>query len=732
MQCMRNSTIPALCAGSLWALPTAVLATVSVPAAAVLAVLGLWSARWLRGPCRFAGLLALPALLAGLRAPTPPLPPLPAGPVVLHGEVRSVVRAPELGTVQLRLGRGPVPLRVSLDAECEVLPGDHIRVLAHVTPAAAPGLAPSIHAVAATATVQPGPWSLARACATARRAMERQLLAHLPAQEGAMLAALVLGRDTRPNGELVAAHRATGLSHLLAVSGAHAAMLAFLLGLCSWHGRRRIGASQRRTFVVLLLLVAYAAITGNEPPVLRAVAAYALAAAAGHLGRPCGIGPMLLAPAILTAFVQPEALLGPSFLLSYAAVVGLVLAGAPRGETFWQRWVLAPLRASGWATLLTAPLTLAFFGQLAPWTVVLTPLLAPLVGLLLLLGLALALLGLVLPSLAALLALPTGLLATLYQDLVQLANHLPATPVHAGFVPATWLLVLVAWVAACLVACRRDRRSVAAAAVLLSLPHFVPSTAPPAARFQLFAIGHGQACLAITERGHQIAIDCGSLQHPFLAAERLTAALQRRRLDLLVVTHGDQDHHNGVPALLDRVAIGTAILPQALAGSALAEQLRRCGVLVRVQAPGTTTTPLPGFTVSAPTLPEGATDNDQSLWASVAIGSARVLTTGDAQELGTAAALAAGIASPHDVLVLPHHGRANANAPALLLRVRPRVCLASAASSDGDTRLGPLVRRSGCELWTTGVHGTLTLAGTPPSVAGEIPGRPLPPASEAR
>jgi hypothetical protein len=78
------------------------------------------------------------------------------------------------------------------------------------------------------------------------------------------------------------------------------------------------------------------------------------------------------------------------------------------------------------------------------------------------------------------------------------------------------------------------------------------------------------------------------------------------------------------------------------------------------------------------------------------------------------------------VLVLPHHGRANANAPALLARVRPRACLASAAAADGDTRLGPLVRIFGAELWTTGVHGTITLAGEPPRCTGEVPGRPLP------
>jgi beta-lactamase superfamily II metal-dependent hydrolase len=73
--------------------------------------------------------------------------------------------------------------------------------------------------------------------------------------------------------------------------------------------------------------------------------------------------------------------------------------------------------------------------------------------------------------------------------------------------------------------------------------------------------------------------------------------------------------------------------------------------------------------------------------------------------------LAHGFAAPHDVLVLPHHGRANLLGPRLLQRVRPVAALASAATADGDTALGAIARRCGAELWLTGHHGHLTLDG---------------------
>ena len=60
---------------------------------------------------------------------------------------------------------------------------------------------------------------------------------------GPLVCTLVLGNGTRLPQDLQQSHRATGLSHLLAVSGAHAAMLAWLLGLQPFGGGR---ASQVR------------------------------------------------------------------------------------------------------------------------------------------------------------------------------------------------------------------------------------------------------------------------------------------------------------------------------------------------------------------------------------------------------------------------------------------------------------------------------------------------------
>ena len=699
-----------------WSAPTAVLARINLPAAAVVAMLGVLVATASHWPHRRAGLAALPVLLAAVPPALAPLPTAEPGPVWVTGRVLDVVRAPLTGRNYVELAED---LRVAFPGEIELVPGDSLRVLARAGEPAIPGVQPALQAIPATMQVDACTWSFRSGCAQLRRAMERELLRLVPGEHGATLATLVLGRATRPDPDLAAAHRATGLSHLLAVSGAHAAMLAFLLGLSS--RGRHLGAGRTRSVLVLTILLIYGSIAGAEPPVLRAVVAYALAAIAARVGRPFGIATGLLVPAWITCLVEPEALLGPSFLLSYAAVIGLAIALRGRPPETAGEWLMDALRASFWATLLTAPLTLGFFGQLAPWTILLTPLCAPLVAMMLLLGLVAASLAMLAPGLADIFAWPLHGMASTYAWLVHTADGLPGTPIPAWYRPPVWAMALATGICIAFVMAVPRKRSVILAVGGIATLWFLPLQPAEAPHFTLFAVGHGQAALANTDQHHQVVIDCGSLQGGSRAARCLDSALARCSIDLLVITHDDTDHHNGVPFLLQRVHVRRAIMPASLRGTDLCHLLIEHGCDVLLLQPGEQSQPLPAVRVLAPDLPVGASDNDLSLWVQLQVRNCNILLAGDAQELGTAAALASGFVSRCDVLLLPHHGRRNANAAHLLRRARPRACLASASSGDGATLQGDIARRFGTEVWSTGMHGTITISGVPIEIHSQQP-----------
>lgn len=729
----------ALLLAVLLGLPTAVLASQAphgtLPAAAAVAAIATLFAA--AGPrrARPLGLLALPMLLAAI----PAADPAPgtertsrpdgvrAGPVRCRGEVGRTTFLPARNATQLwlRAPTGP-PLRLTVTGRPDVVAGDRIDAIARWTPPPAPGLWPSLTAPAETVHVAHRPRSCGRLLAAIRTGCERRLLDLVPGERGAVVATLVLGRGTRAPLAVAESHRATGLSHLLAVSGAHAAMLGVLLGLGAFgSGRRsrgrRLGARRLHVVTALAVLFTYAGITGGEPPVVRAVLMYTLAACALRNGRTLGLLVGLAAPALVTAATAPRELLGPSFLLSYAAVAGLGIAaatgpvaGADRAG-FCSRLAL-PLRASLWATCTTAPITLAWFGQLAPWTILLTPLLAPVVGVVLVLGLLAALLA----SIAAPLAAPLGGilsgLTAFYVEAVALADRLPATPIRALASPHAATVTIAVLVAVVLLAwptarsARWPRRTFGALLVALT-PWFVPVATDRDARLELFAVGHGQAALVVTATGERVAIDCGSVQLPHYAARRLAVARAgtARRLDWLVITHGDHDHRNGVPALLERVRVRRAVLPARLGDSDLAARLRRHGAGLTLLAPGEGVQLTTGISAHAPAVPTDCAANDGSLWVRVRHRGRDALLCGDAQEAGITAGRQQGLATPADVLVLPHHGRDDPAVPALLDAVRPTTCLVSARAADGPTAAGGLARAHGAVTWVTGQDGDLAL-----------------------
>ncbi|MFO1078734.1 MAG: ComEC/Rec2 family competence protein [Planctomycetota bacterium] len=709
-----------LCAAA-FAIATALLTAPCLPAAAALAAAGFLLATATRWRGRQGGLMGLLALVAALPDDGPgPAWPRP-GPVAFAGIVDHCRRdAEERTTLVLRGPHGGLPLHCT--GALLAAAGDRVRGFGNAVPGAAPELPPTLHASAAGVTVERGPRSIAACVHELRAALEGELRRIAPGDGGAVLTALVLGGDARVPRDVGEAHRATGLSHLLAVSGAHAAMLGWLLGIGGFGRGRRLGAGRGHTAAALVLLLLYGAVTGGEPPVLRAVVMYALGAVALHTGRRLRLAAGLGVPAMLTACLDPAALGGASFQLSYAAVFSLSLCRVD-ARTAAGRWILAPLSASFWATVATAPVTLWWFGQLAPWTILLTPVLAPLVGALLCLGLAAAVLGTLAPVLAAPFGPVLRALLDLYLGAVAAADALPGTPVRALANPASGVLLAAACAAVLAFALLPLRRAVLAATTVLAAPHFLPLAGATGPRLSVFAVGHGQAALFDDGHGRRVLFDCGSLQHPSLAARKIVGALAQRHIDWAVVTHGDSDHHNGLRAVLQAATIGHALLPAHLREHELVRLLREHGTAVHLLAPGERCEPLPGVVVAAPRVPGGVPQNDTSLWTAIATAGARVLLTGDAEAFGTAAALAQGIAAPCDVLMLPHHGRWNPLAPRLLAAAHPRCCLASAACADGATAIGTAARRGGSELFVTGRDGDLEVDLAAVRVRAAVPWR---------
>jgi competence protein ComEC len=270
----------------------------------------------------------------------------------------------------------------------------------------------------------------------ARAAVLRGTL-DLPRTERAVVAGFLVG-DTRDAPDpVIEQFRASGLSHLLVVSGEN---VAFVLALAGPVLRR---LPRRARFVAALsVLVVFGTMTRWEPSVLRACAMAACALLAVFVGRPvAGLRALAIAVAVLLV-VDPFLLHSVGFQLSCAACLGLALTGPwftarLRGPT----WFCESLGATLGAQLGVAPVLIPVFGSVPlvslPANLLAVPLAGPLTVWGLAAGVAGGLVRPVAPPVAHLLQLPT---LVLVRAVMTVAAAGARTPLAVG---ATALLALV-------------------------------------------------------------------------------------------------------------------------------------------------------------------------------------------------------------------------------------------------------------------------------------------------
>lgn len=378
-----------------------------------------------------------------------------------------------------------------------------------------------------------------------------------------LLAALAVGDQGAIEREDWELYRATGVAHLMSISGLHVTMFAWLGGLVvGWAWRRSARlmlwrpAPTAARWGGVLLAAAYAVLAGWGVPAQRTVCMLAVVALLRGSGLRWPWGAVLLAAAVVVTLVDPWALLQPGFWLSFVAVALLMASGGedplrdeavPGVAQRLGRVLREALRTQWVATLGLAPLTLVCFQQLSIVGFVANLVAIPLVTLLIT---PLALLGALLPPLWSLAAVAAqglnGVLAWLARP--EWASwHVAAAPLWAqaaGLLGGALLLMPLPW-------------RLRALSLSLVLPLLWPAPLlPPAGRFELLAADVGQgAAVLVRTRGHLLLYDAGPQYSPDSdAGQRVLLPLLRHRgepaIDLLVLSHRDIDHTGGAATLL--------------------------------------------------------------------------------------------------------------------------------------------------------------------------------------
>lgn len=547
----------------------------------------------------------------------------------------------------------------------------------------------------------------------------RGLTAGLDQRQAALMQAVELGDRNDIGQENFAegysvrdAFARSGLSHLMALSGQNVALLT---GAVIWLLIRFRVPLVWRYVLAAAFLGPYLLLIGLSPSIFRAClmgGAVLLGYALGR-GRPDPLAVIALA-AVLCLLPFPLWLLDVGFQLSFLAVLGLTLSGrlAQRLPERWPMWLRLALVATVLAELATLPVIAGTFGQLPlvglPANLIAGAVMAALVPL----GFLAGLLG----PLAVAVNWLTGLLASLLLLLVEGFGRAPVLT-WGGVGPAGFVASGVAALAGVLWLLGRVRVPVVLATLLAcAVLTLLPGVLHPARELVFLDVGQGDSTL-VRARGLNVLVDGGgSVGSDFDVGTRTVVpalrALGVRSLNIVVATHADTDHIEGLPAVLRTFPVGELWIGQRKTDDPVLTQLlaaaQERGVPVREVRRGDRVS-MDDVTLTV-LWPQGhvwsTEDNDNSVALTVESRGFRTALLGD---LPDPAGAMLGVGNL-DLLKAPHHGSRHSTGKALLRESTPRdVLISLGRNTYGHPHPNVLARitEAGAKVWRTDELGTV-------------------------
>jgi len=544
----------------------------------------------------------------------------------------------------------------------------------------------------------------------------------LPSDVSGFAKALLLGDRTDIDYETSTSFKVSGISHVIAVSGLHVAILFGLIYLIT--ARRRLLTAVIGIPTVLI----FAAIAGFSPSVVRASIMQCLVMAAMLFDREYDPPTSLAFAALVMLTVNPLVITSVSFQLSVGCMAGIFLfserirgwlmedkrLGRWNGRITW--WAASSVSVTLSAMVFTTPLVAVYFGAVSLVGIV-TNLLTLWVITFIFYGVMLVCaVGCFSTGIAALLG---WLVAWPIRYVLTVAGWLAELPLAAVYTKSVYIVMWLVFCYGLLVVflCVRKKQPLlfGCAGIVGLILAVLLSWAEPMldeCRVTALDVGQGQ-CILLQSEGRTFIVDCGG-SHSEDAADIAAETLLSQgisRVDGIILTHYDTDHVGGTEYLLSRIDTDTLFLPFVEDPDGTAD------VLSQLVGQGTQTVREDTLltygdtklTIFAPVSYKSG--NESSMCVLFQTKNCDILITGD-RDIRTEGILLRHTNLPKlEVLIVGHHGARNSSGPDLLAATRPEFVLISVGANNpyGHPAQEVLDRLAeyDCKILRTDQYGTI-------------------------
>ncbi len=605
----------------------------------------------------------------------------------------------------------------------------------------------------------------------------------LAGQHASILQAMLLGEKSQMNSEIKELYQRSGISHILVISGLHFSLLGMTLYKLLRKVGASLGLAGIASVVVLFLYGVMTGFGVSAIRAFIMFAIWVGADICGRsYDLPTSLGVAVIVLVISNPYVlyQTGFLLSFGAILGIIILIPVVERLYPAQVLYRKkeeplpklqdkevsrsnmiRWLLdktriwgrgcfikilnsiiSGIRSGAAIQLMTFPILLYSFCEFSPYSILLNCLILPLVQIVILGAIVAVFVSILFQGLSQVIIMPSLWILELYELLCRMVEKLPGASIVTGQ-PSLWRIVVYYVVLLGLTAgvwywntrstdkesqwfkgnsARIVKMSVTAIALFL-LVFLTFSRKKEGMEISMLDVGQGQS-IYIRCGSEDVLYDGGSTDVSNVGRYRIVPFLKSKGVDsleLVIVSHMDADHYNGIMEILEDELMEIQCLMLPLldepdeAYMELLKLAEEKGVTVQqVEKNHSFTVGDTRFLVLHPYSGyDAASTNDTSVVISIEYCDFSMLFTGDVEEGGEENMIESGVLQDVDVLQVAHHGSKSSSTQRFIDAVSPEMAWISCGEDNSyghpSQDIIERLEEAGCEYYVTMETGCITL-----------------------
>lgn len=523
-----------------------------------------------------------------------------------------------------------------------------------------------------------------------RNKCEEFAFSSMPAKEAGILQALLVGDDSFLSEDVSEAYKASGMVHLLVVSGSH---VAFIIVLFAYFFSVFELDKRVTPFLLMVAIFLYVFITGSSVSVIRAGVGAIFLLFSKLWGRKNDSLTSLFLVGFFILLGNPMTIYSMSFQLSFAGVLGILL-GDSKLKTLFEKlpkWIGETIAVTVSAQLFVTPILVCGFYTIYFSGVISNLFAMSLSGIIMMLGFATFFIWFLIPPVGVLINKITYWLILLMNWIAEFFAGLDFLSYTMAMPNFIWVGLYYLWIMCLLDAIKIRKKILGIITVVIFVIVTCVNFFSTGLEVNFIDVGHGDSIFMVLPDKRSVLIDTGGgywigKKEYNAGSDTVVPYLLGRgykHVDMVVITHLDEDHVGGLAEVLEVIDIDVLVVSVHVKDkerySEILELANKYDFVIKELSAGMKfSLGEVHFDVLSPYKDvKYESENDESICLMCEYEGVKLLFTGDLEEKGEEYLLKQKVSVDADILKVGHHGSITSSSDKFIKEVTPKISVIS-------------------------------------------------------